>query len=343
MNQLLNILLFSFILSGIVRPQKLSPELIENITMGINESINNQFAESETRFRKLIQQFPDHPVGYFYTAATIQAEMMDAEDYRRQMEFEALIDSALKKSEKLHASQKSDAWVFFIEGSAYLYRSFVNKRNGQGWGAYRNAVNGVKRLEKALEIDSLFYDAYMGIGSYKYWKSSKTKGLSWLPFLSDEREKGIALVKKAIDNGLFVKAFGRDQLAWILIDAKRFDEAAKYAMINCHLYPQSRFFKWTLVEVYYRGARYDQAYPLYEELLAEISQRPNNNHYNETDCLLKLANIDCLRGDYLRAEKRLNQLFSVSIDQNMRRRLEKRFRKALELQRLCREELAGTR
>jgi tetratricopeptide (TPR) repeat protein len=343
MKHILSILLFLFTLTGFVRPQELSPKLIEIITLGIDESINNRFVESEARFRELIQQYPAHPVGYFYTAATIQAQMMDAEDYRRQPEFEALIDSALKKAEILHKSQKSDAWIYFIEGSAYLYRSFVNKRNGQGWGAYRNAVNGVKRLEKALEIDSLFYDAYMGIGSYKYWKSSKTKGLTWLPFLSDEREKGIAMVKKAIDRGQFVKAFGRDQLAWILIDAKRFEEAAAYARTNCRLYPQSRFFKWTLVEVYYRGEQYDKAYPLYEELLAEISKLPDNNHYNETDCLLKLANIDCLRGEYLRAEERLNQLFSVSIDQNMRQRLEKRFKKALELQRLCREELAGTR
>lgn len=343
MKHILSILLFLITLTGVACAQELSPKLIEIITLGIDESINNRFVESESRFRALIQQYPHHPVGYFYTAATIQAQMMDAEDYHRQPEFEALIDSALKRAEVLHKSQQSDAWVYFIEGSAYLYRSFVNKRNGQGWGAYRNAVNGVKRLEKALEIDSLFYDAYMGIGSYKYWKSSKTKGLNWLPFLSDEREKGIAMVKKAIERGQFVTAFGRDQLAWILIDAKRFEEAAAYAKTNCRLYPQSRFFKWTLVEVYYRGEQYDKAYPLYEELLAEISQLPDNNHYNETDCLLKLAKIDCLRGDYLRAEERLNRLFSVSVDQNMRQRLEKRYKKALELQRLCREELAGTR
>ena len=35
-------------------------------------------------------------------------------------------------------------------------------------------------LQQPFELDSAFYDAYLGVGSYKYWKSSKGKFLTWL-------------------------------------------------------------------------------------------------------------------------------------------------------------------
>ena len=68
--------------------QTLTDSLRKEIHFGIDETINNQFSEAETRFRRLIATYPEHPAGYFYTGSTIQAEILDREDYARQQEFD---------------------------------------------------------------------------------------------------------------------------------------------------------------------------------------------------------------------------------------------------------------
>lgn len=329
-----------FVVLSATNAQTLTDSLRKEIHFGIDETINNQFSEAETRFRRLIATYPEHPAGYFYTGATIQAEILDREDYARQQEFDDLMEKTVQTAESLYDSLQNDPWLYFLEGSAHLYRSFMSSKRGKSWAAYRNATRGVNRLEKSLAIDSTFFDAYMGVGSYKYWKSSKTKGLSWLPFVSDDREKGIRMVKTSIKNGEFVSSFGKDQLAWIYIDAGRMDAAEELALQNCRRYPDSRFFKWTLVEIYFRSKQFDRAYQLYQELLETVRSIDGNNHYNETDCLLKMAEIDVHRGNFLLAEKKLDELLAIAVPEAIQQRLEKRYKRARELKTHCRNELA---
>ena len=59
------------------------------VLQGMDFSFNNRFEEAEQVFDQLIREYPQHPVGYFYKAATVQAEMLDAEDYRQEGQFYA--------------------------------------------------------------------------------------------------------------------------------------------------------------------------------------------------------------------------------------------------------------
>ena len=52
------------------------PSLIRH---GIELTIWQDYPAAENQFRELIKLSPDHPAGYLYTAAVIQAWMMDFE------------------------------------------------------------------------------------------------------------------------------------------------------------------------------------------------------------------------------------------------------------------------
>lgn len=329
---LLQIVLFSNILFA---QNPFATPLKERLWQGIELTIVNDFSAAAAHFDSLIADYPDQPFGYFYLAATLQAEMLDRERYDNVEKFKELMDRSIDLGGERRDELGDQPWLLFIEGSSHLYKSFMDSKLSRIWGAYRNAVKGVDLLEKALKIDSSFYDAFLGVGSYKYWKSSKAKSLTWLPFLSDEREKGIAMVQTAIDSGRFVPLVGRDQLAWIMLDAGRTAEAYQLARKNLAQYPESRFFLWTMVEVCFRDQRYSEARELYEKLLLEVRQIPGNNHYNETTCLLRLAELKMHDREFAEARTLLETLLALPLESAVAKRAEKKHKKAREMLREC--------
>ncbi len=317
-----------------------NPEIARRIERGIILTIRNEFDQAEQVFRDLIADYPQRPGGYFYLGATYQAKMLDQENYDSLYAFRNAMKTAIQRAKAIRKIDKTDTWALFFEGSAYLYISYIDSKLGKMWASYRNASKGASRLEKVIKTDSAFYDAYLGVGSFKYWKSSKMKSLKWLPFISDQRRKAIPMVELAIKKGRFTKLVGRDQLAWIYMDYGKSEEALRLALSNYQLYPESRFFQWTLVAAYYRNEQFDEAYRLYEQLLQEIRQLPENNHYNEIVCLLKMAEIEYRRTHYDAVERLTSELLSLSLTEDIRKRSRKKRQQALELKRKSASEFA---
>ncbi|MEJ2637575.1 MAG: tetratricopeptide repeat protein, partial [Calditrichia bacterium] len=305
------------------------------IEQGIELTITNNFEGAAQLYQQLIDQYPKSPMGYFYKGATLQARMLDREDYSRQDEFFGLMDKTIDLAVKQQESGAENAWNYFYEGSAYLYRSFMKSKLGKWFPAYRDAVRGVDRLEAAIKMDSLLYDAYMGVGSFKYWKSARASFLSWLPFISDEREEGIRMIRQAIEKGDFVYWVGRDQLCWILLNEGREEEAFVAAQENLTAYPQSRFFKWTLVSAALHSHRLDLSRELYKELLDDIRSLPENNHYNELDCLVSLAEIERDSENWSDAFRYADEALRLQIDSTIRKRSRDRLEKALKIRNMA--------
>ncbi len=314
--------------------------IAKQIKHGMQQTILNDFSGASTTFQTIISQYPDKPFGYFYLGATLQAEMLDQENYAKLDEFKALMKKTIELSRALQKKNKNDPWALFMEGSAHLYHGFMDSKTKKLWGAYRNAVKGTGRLVKAIELDSTLYDAYLGVGSYRYWKSVKTKAIAWLPFLSDEREKGIRMVRTAIEKGQFGRLVGKDQLAWILLHQKKYDEALELALENHRLYPESRFFMWTLVEIYYKSESWKEAFQLYKKLLKIVRDLPDNNHYNEITCLLRMAEISCWKGDYKLANELTGEILRLELNEDIRKRTKSKRKRAGELKKICTTELA---
>lgn len=328
---LLFVLLFFTSAPGFAETPSSSTEIKRTLETGIELTIRNDFAGAATVFEALIRQYPDNPCGYFYLGATYQAEMLDCENYALLDTFRVLMDKTIVLAKAQQKVNKNDPWALFFEGSAYLYRSFMDSKRSKLWGAYRNAVKGVDRLEKALEMDSTFYDAYLGIGSYKYWKSVKAKSLTWLPFLSDEREKGIKMVHQAIEHGYFTRYVGRDQLAWILLSKGDLADALAQAEANYQLFPESRFFRWTLIEIVYKNGQWDRALELYEDMLQTVREIPGNNHHNEVDCLIRMAEIHFAAEAYQPALACANEILALDLQKDVRERNKKKLKRAREI------------
>ncbi|NOX36161.1 MAG: hypothetical protein GXO78_01370 [Calditrichaeota bacterium] len=311
------------------------PPIATRIEQGMYLTIMNQFAEADSVFQGLIRDYPDRPFGYFYRGANLQAWMVDHEDYSRMEAFQYWMDRCVAVVDSLEQLQQATAWDYFYKGSAYLYQSFLNGKQRQWWQAYRNSRQGVHLLEKALALDSTLFDAYLGIGSYKFWKSKKAGILTWLPFLKNEADLGLELVRLAIEKGRFVKWIGRDQLTWMLLEHGQLEEALELARGNVAQFPESRFFNWTLARVYEKAGLYREARQVYEWLLSQIRQLPETNHYNEVVILARLVDLACKSGAESEGEQYLRQLRQVKLSPDVRSRLRKTLSRLVESDEPC--------
>lgn len=299
-------------------------EIDSLIQQGIACSIMHEYDQAEAIFLNMIREKPEHPVGYFFMAATIQSKMMDFETETGEQDFFNYIKLTIRLAKEQQRMQPdSDPSTLFYHGSALCYLAFYESRKGQYLDAVRHGLAGISILKKVVQKNPEFYDAYFGIGSYKYWRSQVTRYLNWLPIFADEREQGIQLVLQAVDKGKFTRFAAMNELIWILIDRDRPEDAYHWAMRGINKFPQSRFFLWGIAKSAYTLGRYSEAINYYQQLLFSITTDSFNNHYNEFICRVHLAQSFEKLERYHEANEQIEILGSLAITDDIEIKLKK--------------------
>lgn len=294
------------------------------IQSGIELSIHHDYSQAESIFQQLIEDYPNQPIGYFFMAATIQSKMMDYESDQWSEDFQRYIRLAIDFAKKNEAKNlEHDYWSMFCHGSALSYLAFYEGRNGDYLKAVSHGLSGISILKKIIKINPEFYDAGFGIGSYKYWRSRKTKILNWLPLVSDEREEGIDLVRQAVEQGKYTRYAAMNELIWILLDAGKAEEAYCWASRGLEKFPQSRFFLWGAAKSAFAFENYTASVTHFQQLLTSIINSPFDNYYNEYICRLKLAQCFSKLGKVADASAQIVCAESLSHSPGIEKKLKK--------------------
>ncbi|HPG41064.1 MAG TPA: hypothetical protein PLP19_17395 [bacterium] len=284
---------FILLLSG--RVSSAQPDFAV-INRGIELTISEQYDSALHVFNALINQEPEHPAGYFLTAALWQSKMMDFETGQWENEFYHNIDKAIALAKLYLEKNPADAFAHFYLGGAMSYKSFQLARNKKYIPAISMALKSISSLNKTIELDSTICDSYLGVGSYLYWRSKITQKIAWLPFFSDQRKEGIADLLQARDCGRFSKWAALSNLAWIYIEEKEYEKALQISRDGLNKFPGSRFFMWPLGEAQLKSEKWPEAIVTYNNLLVSVQKETINNHYNEIVIYLKLAK--CYRASH---------------------------------------------
>lgn len=192
----------------------------------LNDIFNDQYEKGMNIFDSLIAKYPDHPAPYFFKSAAYQSWMSSYRINNFQEEVEKNVKLVIEKGNLL-LETKNDPWAHFYLGAAYGYRGFNRFRKLNFIGAYRDAKRGIKHFEKALEIDSTLYDVYLGLGSYYYWRTAKSKFIRIIAFwMRDKRELGLGQLKFTIEHGRYAVNEACYVLLVCYYDAKMYQEAS---------------------------------------------------------------------------------------------------------------------
>lgn len=266
-----------------------SPEVEQIIFRGMKLVHTDSTFAAADQFEKLIELFPDAPIGYFYVSATLQTMMDDYRNYSYQDEFNKYMNQAIQKGEERKKKGNLTAYDCLYLGGAVGYRGIHKALTGDWVGAFVDGLKGKGYLEKALEIDSTLYDVYYGLGTYHFWKSLKAKIFWWLPFVADNRQKGINMIKLSIEKGKYAKEDAKFALVRIWVENKEYEKALDMINRLSPIYPHKPFLLWFLGRAQLENQMYAGAITTHLNLLKELTTSPYYHPAGEVECRYFLA------------------------------------------------------
>jgi len=247
---------------------------------GIRYIVNQDYKSANQVFNNLNEEYSHLPLGKIYLAAIKIAE---AYDYARDFDENYILknlESAKEQSEILVEQDKDHIWYRYFYALAEGYISYYDAIEGSWFSALSTGINSISEFEEILIEDKNFYEAYIAIGTFEYWKSRKLEFMDWLPFASDSKNIGIDRLILAIDSSSYNSHLAINSLIWIYIDQKKYADAIKVAEKALSEFPQSRTFKWGLARAYEEKNSL-RAIELYLDILNSYPDSLKENYKNE--------------------------------------------------------------
>jgi tetratricopeptide (TPR) repeat protein len=311
------------------------------LQQAISRTIAQKYGEAFALADSVIKLAPEEPVGYFFHAAILQARMLDYEKLMDEKTFLSATGACRKVAQKKLRQNANDAWAHFFLGSALGYEAFFLGKTKRFFEAFRTGMRCIHHLEAALKLDPQLYDAYLGIGTYKYYRSKMSKNFTWLPFVDDERAEGIRMIRQAMAKGRYSRSAAINGLSWILMDENRPEEALALVDSALALYPSSRFFLWSAGEAAYRVGRYEQAAACYEQIIQSLQNENVLSPYLELVGRTRLAKVYQAANKMEAACQELQRLGALELSKNERARGEAFLKDTAAYRKNCEGHLTG--
>ncbi|WP_458401920.1 tetratricopeptide repeat protein [Candidatus Avelusimicrobium sp.] len=209
---------FAFLLAavfaaGIVVPAqaeiKLPEDIIQPVTTGINGVYSLDFDTAHDSIEYVFSLYPNHPFGHFGNAmiawARYEYEFETSDDKQRKV-FEKTLDDSISGIKIWLKDNPQDPNAFMGIGALYGLRAMFAMRNRNWITSYFSGRKAIKNLEKALELDPTYYDAFFGLGIYQYYAGtlpSVIKVLAKIVAIKGNPDKGVAYLNLAREKATF--------------------------------------------------------------------------------------------------------------------------------------------
>jgi len=307
---------------GALRP---SDAQLKTISKAISYIFQDSFTASYDLAPELNDTLPGRPLEKLLYASILFSEMSDAEDYAREKELLKNIDESIDSFKELSDNHPRDAWGQFLLGSAYGYKSIYFGQTGGWFKSFLAGLKAKSRFSDAIKLDPRLFDAYTGLGSYHYWSSAKLK--KYIPFLSDNRKKGLGELRLAADSSEFSRGPAIVGLAWALINENKLAEALKISRDFYSTTNGGRASLWLLGGIYWRRGDYDRTIQYYDELFKSLRRAGNQNYYNLIFCNYRKGSSLYIQRKYPEARFEFESILSYELSSEIKKRHEETIKK----------------
>jgi Flp pilus assembly protein TadD len=244
------------------------------IKKGLNLSYNFQLEEAERVFSKAAELAPDRPEAYHYNAQIHIWAFLGSKDRAELKIFNRWSELAINKAEELLKKNQGDYKLNYLLGNIYMLKAMAEGTDNSVLRAFSSCKTSFSYFERTLELNSRFYDAYIGLGLFHYTLDFIPKVFKWATSfvgLKADRERGFNYIYTAYQKGTEDKTESAFHLSKLYTD--------------------------------YTG-EYDNAFTVLKPLLAQFPRNPIFN-YQAAIILIK-------SGDFTEAEKYLNKVISLN-------------------------------
>ena len=308
----------------------LQPDSIqhERLVKAISYTYIDSFAAAINNLDSIITRAPDYWPAYVFKIGIVYTEMNDNENYDQVDYFKDLIDSTLNGLDDFLKRCPDDKWALFCKGSTAGYLALYEGHHGSWVKAVFKGMEAGKLFTKAVEADSTFYDAYLGLGNLNYWKSAKMGFFRSLPFIPDNRDEGIAQITLAMDSSQYSSLPAASGLAWIYYNRKEYDKTIELMNSLEKQGIHGRQILWPKGLAYFKTSNADGTVGTFSRIKESLERKGNQNYYNIGLCDYYIGLAYYWRGDYTAALKHLNVLLNREVDSDIAKRLKDKYNSA---------------
>jgi len=303
----------------------------EEVYQSISDSIlSGKYSEAEDESNRFISEHPDEPAGPLFKASVLQYRYIDYEDGSRDEEFYSLLDETVKKKKKKIKLDSGDLWAhYYLNAAQGLIGAHASVSGRLLYGIARGR-SGAKGMLRIVEKDSTFYDACLLTGSYHFWKSVAIARLTWLTFIGDERERGIAEVEKSISHGILNGPLSRTVLLEMLLEYDP-ESAVKLAEEMVKTYPGCRLFAWQFGEACKKMELFDDAVRIFTSIAESMREDEADDGSGELRCWWKLAVLSKSVGKKGECIYFCNRIIEFKNNESVYKRQQDRIDRALQM------------
>ncbi len=266
-------IVYLFIFLSLLTGNIFAQTYIDNtIRIGLNNIYNFKWAQAESTFQKLIDKYPDDPRGYYYKSSIYFWYFFSSRDKNDLQKFMEYSDEAIEKAVALLDSNSVDIETLYILGANYSYRAMAFTQEGKFLDAVWSTKKSESFLNKVIELNPKFHDAYLGLGLYNFAVRQVPKALQWvlsLAGMKGDKEKGLDYIKNAMTYGTYSNVEAKYYYSQILVDFfADYPTAARYMRSLINRYPDNLLFNYSLAVIYIKDRKLDRA----ERILKRIVQ-----------------------------------------------------------------------
>ncbi len=201
---------------------KLPPDVMTHATQGINGVYSLDFATAEKHIQEVFATYPDHPFAHFGNAMIAWSRYeyeFETSDDKQRVVFEKILDDSISGIKRWIKKYPDDPNGYMGIGALYGLRAMFSMRNRSWVTAYFSGRRAISNLERSLELDPSYYDAFFGLGIYQYFAGTLPnviKVLARLVAIKGDPEEGVRQLNLARQKALFTA----DSAKLILIEVQ---------------------------------------------------------------------------------------------------------------------------
>lgn len=201
---------------------KLPPDVMLHASQGINGVYSLDYPTAQKNIQEVFDVYPDHPFAHFGNAmiawSRYEYEFETSDDKQRKV-FEKILDDSIAGIKRWLKNNPDDPNAYMGLGALYGLRALFSMRNRNWVIAYFSGRRAINNLEKSLELDPSYYDAFFGLGIYQYFAGTLPtviKVLAKIVAIKGDPDEGVRQLNLARQKAMFTS----DSAKLILIEVQ---------------------------------------------------------------------------------------------------------------------------
>ncbi len=266
------ILLFVFLASTLnVFSQ---PKLDSLVSLGNEQSFQFHFQQANNTFIKLIGDYPNSPLGYYFLSRNSLWFYLANKDSVSKKEYQKYFNLAKTKGELEYENNDMDPVVNYNLGNIYLLESIFNSTEQNSMDAFWATKSAVNYFEEAIDLDDNYYEPYVGLGTIKYALGFVPGFLGWaisVAGLDGEKSDGLSDILKAYEKSSLSKTEASYHLGKIYTEYNaEYEKAEKHLSSLVEKYPDNELFLYQYAILQIDKRNLPKARKYLDELLLNI-------------------------------------------------------------------------